>query len=73
VGPFEEEEEGTGIASNVVKVKGEIPDTPGCLRFVDTRKRRTYNDSPIRVNKTKQHTQFLGSCEVNCTSTFIGS
>jgi len=32
VGPFEEEEEGTGIASDVVKVKGEYPVTPGCLR-----------------------------------------
>ena len=25
VGPFEEEEEGTGVTSNVVKVKGEDP------------------------------------------------
>ena len=32
VGPFEEEEEGTGIASNVVKVKGKDPDTSGYLR-----------------------------------------
>ena len=32
VGPFEEEEEGTGIASDVVKVQGEDPDTPGYLR-----------------------------------------
>ena len=32
VGPFEEEEEGTGIASDVVKVKGEDPVTPGYLR-----------------------------------------
>ena len=31
VGPFEEEEEGTGIASDVVKVKGEDPATPGPL------------------------------------------
>ena len=30
VGPFEEEEEGIGIASDVVKVEGEAPDTPGC-------------------------------------------
>ena len=31
VGPFEEEEEGTGIASDVVKVEveGEDPATPG--------------------------------------------
>jgi len=31
VGPFEEEEEGTGIVSDVVKVKGEDPVTPGLL------------------------------------------
>ena len=28
-GPFEEEEEGAGIASDVVKVQVEDPDTPG--------------------------------------------
>jgi len=34
VGPFEEEEEGIGhsVASDVVKAKGEDPDTPGYLR-----------------------------------------
>jgi len=31
VGPFEEEEEGTGVASDVVKVEGEDPATPGPL------------------------------------------
>ena len=31
VGPFEEEEEGTGIVSDVVKVQGEDPATPGPL------------------------------------------
>jgi len=31
VGPFEEEEEATGIPSDVVKVKGEDPVTPGPL------------------------------------------
>ena len=31
VGPFEEEEEGTGVAINVVKVEGEDPATPGPL------------------------------------------
>ena len=31
VGPFEEEEEGTGIPSDVVKVTGEDPATPGPL------------------------------------------
>jgi len=29
---YEEGKEGTGIASNVVKVKGENPVTPGCPR-----------------------------------------
>jgi len=32
VGPFEEEEEGTGVASDVVKVQGEDSDTPDYLR-----------------------------------------
>ena len=32
VGPFEEEEEGISVTSDVVKVKGEDPDTPGYLR-----------------------------------------
>jgi len=34
VGPFEEEEEGkegTGVASDIVKVEGEDPATPGPL------------------------------------------
>ena len=31
MGPFEKEEEGTGVASNVVKVEGEDPATPGPL------------------------------------------
>jgi len=30
--PCEEEEEGTGVASDVVKVEGEDPDTPGYLK-----------------------------------------
>ena len=30
-GPFEEEEEGTGVASDVVKVQSEDPATPGPL------------------------------------------
>jgi len=32
VGPFEEEEEGTGVASDVVKVEGEDQDNPSYLR-----------------------------------------
>jgi hypothetical protein len=48
VGPFEEEEEGTSIASDVVMVEVEDPATPGYyLRTVDTRKPRDHNDSPI--------------------------
>ena len=31
MGLFEEEEEGTGVNSDVVKVKGEDPATPGPL------------------------------------------
>jgi len=37
VGPFEEDEEGTGIASDVVKVEGKDPPPPGCLRETDSR------------------------------------
>jgi len=32
LGPFEEEEEGTGVDSDVVKMQGEDLDTPGHLR-----------------------------------------
>ena len=32
LGPFEEEEEGIGMTSDVVKVEGEDPSTPGCPR-----------------------------------------
>jgi len=40
VGPFEEEEEGTGVASDVVKVEGEDPATPGYyLRSVEMKGR----------------------------------
>jgi len=38
VGPFAEEEEGTGVASDVVMVQGEDPDTPGYLRGGRVRK-----------------------------------
>jgi len=44
LGPFEEEEEGSGIASDVVKVEGEDPGTPGSLRSVDT----TENPETVR-------------------------
>ena len=48
MGPFEEEEEGTGIASNVVKMEGEDPATPGdYLKSFDTRTPRDRNNSQI--------------------------
>jgi len=49
LGLFEEEEEGIGIASDVVKVQGEDPAGPGYLRSVDTRKPRDRNNSPISI------------------------
>jgi len=64
LGPFEEEEEGSGIASDVVKVEGEDPGTPGSLRSVDTRK----NPGTVRftnIGSTKQsntHTICASSC-----------
>jgi len=42
LGLFEEEEEGSGIASDV-KMEGEDPDTPGCLR--EDRVKRYAGDS----------------------------
>ena len=41
---LQEEEEETGIASDVVKVKSEDPATSGCLRSVDTRKPNVRNE-----------------------------
>jgi len=59
VGPFEEEEEGTGITSDVVKVKGEDPATPGLLpEGIDP---GTVTIPQYRVNKTKQHTHTAGA------------
>ena len=43
MGPFVGEEEGTGIASDVVKLEGEDLATPGCLR--DDRVSRYASDS----------------------------
>jgi len=78
VGPFEEEQEGTGITSDVLKVEGRNPGTTGCLRYVDTRNNPgTVKIPQYRVNKTKQHThthtrrnekmipQFLGFITTN--------
>jgi len=39
VGPFEEEEEGIGIASDVIEVEGEDPDL-GCLDLHPPRRSR---------------------------------
>jgi len=48
VGPFEEEGEGISTASDVIKVDGEDPATPGeYLRSVETRNPWDRNDSPI--------------------------
>jgi len=56
LGPFEEEGEGIGIASDAVKVKGEDLATLGYyLRSVDTSKSRDRNETPISVYKTKQN------------------
>ena len=47
-GARQEEEEGSGITSDVIKVEGEDPATPGdYLRSVDTSAHRDRNDSPI--------------------------
>jgi len=40
MGPFEEEEEGISVASDVVKVEGEDLNTPGYLRGDRVRLRR---------------------------------
>jgi len=54
LGPFEEEEEGTGVASDVVKVEGEDPATPGPLKRNDP---GTVKIPQYQFNKTKQHTR----------------
>ena len=53
MGPFEEEEEGTGVTSDVVMVKGKDPATPGPLKRNDP---GTVTVPQYRVNKTKQNT-----------------
>ena len=54
MGPFEEEEEGTGVASDVVKVQGEA----GHPRSPDSRNDPgTVTIPQYQFNKTKQHTQ----------------
>ena len=53
MGPFEDEEEGTGITSDVVKVKGAESGHP---RSPDLRNDTRTAISQYRVNKTKKHT-----------------
>ena len=50
VGPFEEEEEATGVASDALKVKGEDRNDPGTVTIPQ-----------YRFNKTKQHTHPNGT------------
>jgi len=51
VGPFEDEEEGISVASDVVKSEGEDPDTPGYLRAdrvrLGRRRSRIVGASPL--------------------------
>jgi len=54
VGPFEEKEKGTSVASDVVKVEGEDPATPGPLKRNHP---GTVTIPQYRFNKTKQHTR----------------
>ena len=66
VGPFEEEEEGTGIARDIVKVEGKDLGTPRSLRSDDTRQ----NPGTVRfpnIGSTKQHTH------THCTFTCVRS
>jgi len=59
VGPFEEGEERSGVASDVVKVEGEDPATPGPLKRNDTGT-ITVTISQYWYNKTKQQTHLAG-------------
>jgi len=72
VGPFEEEEEETGTSSDVIKVKGEDPATPGYyLRSADTRKPRDHNGSPISIKQSNTHCCCNRSCctwRANCVA-----
>jgi len=58
IGSFEEDEEETGVASNVVKVKDEDLAAPGPLKRNDP---GTVTIPQYRVNKTKQHTHGIAS------------
>ena len=57
MGPFEEEEEGTGVASDVVMVEGEDPATPGPLSLRNDPGTVTIPQYWFNKNKTT-HTTF---------------
>ena len=56
MGPFEEGEEETGVTSDVVKVEGEDPATPGPLQRNDS---GTVTIPQYRFDETKQHTPLV--------------
>jgi len=60
MGPSEEEEEGTGVASDVVKVQGEDPDTPGYLMVdrvrLGRRRSRIVGASPLARSRSSPGT-----------------
>jgi len=64
LGPLEEEEEGTGITSDVVKVKGEDqdPDTPGYLRG-DRVKLGRENSTQKSSETSETKSCFRSNCE----------
>jgi len=51
LGPFKEEEEGIGVASDAIKVEGEDPATPRLNPW-------TIMIPQYQFNKTKHHTHF---------------
>jgi len=56
VGPFEEKEEGTGVASDVVKVEGEDPGTPGPLiQRMTPGPQRFHNIGSTKQSNTHTH------------------
>jgi len=71
VGPFEEEEEGTGIASDVVMVKREDPATPGGKSPALRNDPRTERFPNIGLIKTKKHT-LGGTPRTNGECVFTG-
>ena len=65
MGLFEEEEEGTSVTSDVVKVQGEDPATPGPLNRNDP---GTVTIPQYQVNRTKQHTHtHIRRLNLTCT------